>query len=61
MKVLANSGSMYHVGLHTGEIEVRGDDIGGLAVNIGAHVVALADSGEVLVRELSSILSQAQE
>lgn len=37
------------VGLHTGEIEVRGDDIGGLAVNIGARVVALAESGEVLV------------
>jgi class 3 adenylate cyclase len=37
------------VGLHTGEIELRGDDIGGLAVNIGARVVALAESGEVLV------------
>jgi len=36
-------------GLHTGEVEVRGDDIGGIAVHIGARVSALADPGEVLV------------
>ena len=29
-------------GLHTGECEVRGDDIGGIAVHIGARVGALA-------------------
>ena len=29
-------------GLHTGECEVRGDDIGGIAVHIGARVTALA-------------------
>jgi class 3 adenylate cyclase/alpha-beta hydrolase superfamily lysophospholipase len=37
------------VGLHTGEIEVRGDDVAGVAVHIAARVVALADGGEVLV------------
>ena len=36
-------------GLHTGEIELRGDDIAGLAVHIGARVSALAAPGEVLV------------
>jgi class 3 adenylate cyclase len=36
-------------GLHTGECEVRGDDIAGITVNIGARVSALAGSGEVLV------------
>ncbi|HWF54270.1 MAG TPA: adenylate/guanylate cyclase domain-containing protein [Solirubrobacteraceae bacterium] len=36
-------------GLHTGEIELIGDDIGGLAVHIGARVGALAGPGEVLV------------
>jgi pimeloyl-ACP methyl ester carboxylesterase len=36
-------------GLHTGECEVIGDDIGGIAVHIGARVAALAGSGEVLV------------
>jgi class 3 adenylate cyclase len=36
-------------GLHTGEIELFDDDIGGLAVHIGARVGALAKPGEVLV------------
>ena len=36
-------------GLHTGEIEVRGDDIAGMAVHIAARVSALADAEEVLV------------
>ncbi len=37
------------IGLHCGEIEVMGDDIGGIAVHIAARVGALAGSGEVLV------------
>ncbi|OBK76620.1 adenylate/guanylate cyclase domain-containing protein [Mycobacterium sp. 1164985.4] len=36
-------------GLHTGECEVRGDDLGGIAVHIGARVSALAGPNEVLV------------
>jgi class 3 adenylate cyclase len=36
-------------GLHTGEIELRGADIGGIAVHIGARISALAGPGEVLV------------
>jgi class 3 adenylate cyclase len=36
-------------GLHTGECEVRGDDIGGIALHIGARVSALAGPNEVLV------------
>ena len=36
-------------GLHTGECEIRGDDIGGIAVHIGARIAALAQAGEVLV------------
>jgi class 3 adenylate cyclase len=36
-------------GLHTGEVEVIGDDVGGLAVHIGARVMSHADPGEVLV------------
>jgi class 3 adenylate cyclase len=36
-------------GLHTGEIELMGDRIGGLAVHIGARVGELAGPGEVLV------------
>jgi class 3 adenylate cyclase len=36
-------------GLHTGEIELAGDDIRGIAVHIGARVSSLAGPGEVLV------------
>jgi class 3 adenylate cyclase len=34
---------------HTGECEIRGDDIGGIAVHIGAGVSALAGPNDVLV------------
>lgn len=36
-------------GLHTGEIELRGRDIGGIAVHAAARVMAHCESGEVLV------------
>ena len=36
-------------GLHSGEIELQGDDVAGMAVHIGARVSALAGDGEVLV------------
>jgi class 3 adenylate cyclase len=36
-------------GLHTGECEVLNGDVGGLAVHIGARVMACAGPGEVLV------------
>jgi class 3 adenylate cyclase len=36
-------------GVHTGEIELRGDDIGGIGVHVGARIMALAQPDEVLV------------
>jgi pimeloyl-ACP methyl ester carboxylesterase len=36
-------------GAHTGEVELRGEDIQGIAVHIGARVAALAGAGEVWV------------
>jgi class 3 adenylate cyclase len=36
-------------GLHTGECEMMGNDVGGIAVHIGARVAALAGAQEVLV------------
>lgn len=36
-------------GVHTGECELMGDDLGGLAVHIGARVAAKAGAGEILV------------
>jgi class 3 adenylate cyclase/pimeloyl-ACP methyl ester carboxylesterase len=37
------------VGMHAGEVEVRGDDIAGMAVHIGARICAVARPSEVLV------------
>jgi class 3 adenylate cyclase len=36
-------------GLHAGEVELRGDDVGGIAVHIAARILAEADPGEILV------------
>jgi class 3 adenylate cyclase len=37
------------VGVHTGECEMIGKKVGGIAVHIGARVAALAQASEVLV------------
>jgi class 3 adenylate cyclase len=42
-------GLQVRAGVHTGECELAGGKIAGLAVNIGARIAALADPGEVLV------------
>jgi class 3 adenylate cyclase len=42
-------GVQLRAGLHTGEIELRGLDIGGIAVHIGARVSGLAEPNQVLV------------
>lgn len=36
-------------GVHTGECEIRGDDLGGMALHVGARISALASPGEILV------------
>jgi class 3 adenylate cyclase len=36
-------------GIHTGEVELVGEQVSGIAVHVGARVSALAQSGEVLV------------
>jgi pimeloyl-ACP methyl ester carboxylesterase len=46
---LAELGIPVRAGLHTGECEQRGEDVGGLAVHIGARIGALAGPSEVLV------------
>jgi class 3 adenylate cyclase len=42
-------GITVRAGLHTGEVEIRGEDIGGIAVHIGARISALAGPNDVLV------------
>ena len=42
-------GMEIRAGVHTGEVERRGDDIAGIGVNIAARIEAMAQPGEVLV------------
>jgi class 3 adenylate cyclase len=44
-----SSGLEVRIGLHSGEVEVMDEDVGGIAVHIAARVGALAGAGEVLV------------
>jgi class 3 adenylate cyclase len=48
-KELHDSGIEIRAGLHAGEVDLRGDDLGGIAVHIAARIMAAADPGEVLV------------
>ena len=49
LQATSDLGLQLRIGLHTGECEVRGDDLGGLAVHIAARVGALAGPNEVLI------------
>jgi class 3 adenylate cyclase len=46
---LSEIGLAIRAGVHTGEVEVRGQNIGGLAVHIGARVAAMGNGGEIVV------------
>jgi class 3 adenylate cyclase/pimeloyl-ACP methyl ester carboxylesterase len=46
---LRELGVTIRVGLHTGEIELVGDEIRGLAVHVAARVMAVAEKGGILV------------
>jgi class 3 adenylate cyclase len=46
---LLEIGVAIRAGVHTGEVELIGSDVSGMAVNIGARVGALGTEGEVLV------------
>jgi class 3 adenylate cyclase len=48
-EAVSSLGVEIRAGVHTGEVEVRGDDLGGLAVHIGARIAGEASAGEVLV------------
>jgi class 3 adenylate cyclase len=42
-------GLQIRTGIHTGEVEVRGDDLAGFAVHVAARIAAVAGPGQVLV------------
>ena len=45
---LAAAGIPIRAGVHTGEVELRGEDVSGIGVHIAARVAALAGAGELL-------------
>jgi class 3 adenylate cyclase len=48
---LAERGLDVRVGIHVGDVDVRGDDVSGLAVNVAARIMSHAGAGETLVSE----------
>ncbi len=50
-KVIGSLGFEVRTGIHTGECEVMGDDLAGIAVHIGARVAGQANPGEILVSQ----------
>ena len=54
---VAQLGIQIRAGIHTGEIELHGHDIAGIAVHIAARVIAAARPGEVLVSSTVKDLS----
>ena len=48
---LGDIGVRIRAGLHTGEVELRGDDVGGIAVHLAARIMATADAGEIVVSQ----------
>ena len=49
MQALSDLGISIRAGVHTGEVEVAGDGISGIAVHVGARIAALAAPAEILV------------
>ena len=49
MERIDELGLALRAGIHTGECELLGDDIGGIAVHIGARIAAMAAASEIVV------------
>ena len=56
---LGDEGLEVRVGLHVGDVDRRGDDISGLAVNVAARIVNIAAPGEILVSSTVRIAAAA--
>jgi len=52
---LAQRGLQVRVGIHVGDVDTRGDDVSGLAVNIAARIMHHAVAGEIFVSEAARL------
>src|SRR5579859_2943717 len=48
-RALADRGLQIRTGIHTGEVELRGANVGGIAVHTAARVMSQAGAGEIIV------------
>jgi class 3 adenylate cyclase len=48
-EAIRETGLQIRAGLHTGEVELHGNDVAGIAVHLGARVAAKAGAGEIFV------------
>lgn len=59
--MLRQAGVEIRTGIHTGEIEFRGNEIGGIAVHIAARLMSEAGAGEIIASETVKVLVTGSE
>ena len=58
---LSHAGIAIRAGIHTGEVELRGEDVSGIGVHIAARVASLAGAGELLAsRTVKDLVTGAE-
>jgi len=50
-EALAHRSMYIRVGIHVGDVDVRGDDVSGISINVAARIMSHADAGETLVSD----------